>query len=250
MIFLKGRLSSKRSERSSLTRFMPAEISDYPIKSKRYIAFEKAAVALLCKQDFIEPNHITYFRFFICLLLILFSSRLTFLQIFILALVGAISDFFDGALARSASKKTRLGIILDPLADKLFAFVLVSILVLRGAMNPTYLGLMIVMEGHMVLIPAFSWLYGVRNGGNGTLSSLHPAKERGVSALRIQALFIGKVKFFFYASAILGILLGEMLHSDFILNFANWLLVLGIAAGAIAFVTYLNQWFKRPYSIA
>jgi cardiolipin synthase len=66
----------------------------------------------------LNPIYITYFRFGICLLLILFYSRLSYLQILILATLGGISDFFDGALARAASKKTRLGMILDPLADK------------------------------------------------------------------------------------------------------------------------------------
>ena len=111
-------MKDRARERSSLTQFFPAEASDYPIRSRRYIAFERTAASFLLKQDVIEPNHITYFRFGICLLFILFYSRLSYLQILILAALGGISDFFDGALARAASKKTRLGMILDPLADK------------------------------------------------------------------------------------------------------------------------------------
>ncbi|MGD2127095.1 MAG: hypothetical protein PVG99_13505, partial [Desulfobacteraceae bacterium] len=53
----------KNKERKALTQFMATEQNDYPIRSQRYIAFECAAVGFLCKQEVIEPNHITYFRF-------------------------------------------------------------------------------------------------------------------------------------------------------------------------------------------
>lgn len=219
--FIRGSFRRKQSERSALTKFLPTEERDYPIRSRRYIAFEKAAVSLFCKQDLIEPNHITYFRFFICLVLLLFFSRFTFLQILILAALGALSDFFDGALARSASKKTRLGIILDPLADKLLVFILIYILIMRGALDPIYLVLMILMEGHVLLIPVFSWFYSAQRGRNNSTYSRYAKKDRGAFALKTQALFIGKVKFLLYANALLGIFLGEILDSSFILKIAN-----------------------------
>ena len=97
-------------QRPSLTEFMPADRSDYFLPSKRYIAFEGAIVSFLCKQDVIRPNHITYARFVISFLLLCFSPSLSYFQIFMLVAFGALTDFFDGALARAASKKTRLGL--------------------------------------------------------------------------------------------------------------------------------------------
>ncbi len=66
------------------------------------------------------PNSLTLFRIFlvpflVVVLLTKYSNRLG-LAIF---LVAAITDFFDGYFARRMKKITRLGALLDPIADKL-----------------------------------------------------------------------------------------------------------------------------------
>src|SRR4051812_37628679 len=66
------------------------------------------------------PNSLTLFRIFlipvlVVVLLTRYSYRLG-LGIF---LVAAITDFFDGYFARKLNKTTRLGTLLDPIADKL-----------------------------------------------------------------------------------------------------------------------------------
>jgi len=40
--------------------------------------------------------------------------------VFILIIIGGLTDFFDGFIARKFDLKTRLGAILDPLSDKIF----------------------------------------------------------------------------------------------------------------------------------
>jgi len=68
------------------------------------------------------PNSLTLFRIFlvpflVVVLLTKFSGReYAGLTIF---LVAAITDFFDGWIARRQKKITRLGTLLDPIADKL-----------------------------------------------------------------------------------------------------------------------------------
>ena len=68
------------------------------------------------------PNSLTLFRIFlvpflVVVLLTKFSGReFVGLGIFLLA---AITDFFDGWLARRRNQTTRLGALLDPIADKL-----------------------------------------------------------------------------------------------------------------------------------
>src|SRR6185369_6386171 len=67
------------------------------------------------------PNALTLFRIFlvpflVVVLLTKFSGReYAGLAIFLLA---AITDFFDGYFARRYNKITRLGTLLDPIADK------------------------------------------------------------------------------------------------------------------------------------
>lgn len=246
----KEKMKGRRNEGWVLTRFLPTEESDYPIRSERYIAFERGATSFLCKQDLIDPNHITYLRVIICLCLLIFSSHLSYLQIMILTILGAISDFFDGAYARSASKKTRLGIMLDPLADKFLVFTLLYILVTRKALNPILVLLMVVMEGHLIVVPMLTWLYGVRRRKNYDAQAASKRRDRSAFILKSEALLIGKVKFFLYACALLGILVGKAIGSLFFLQAANCLLVLGITAGAMAFSNYVVRWLKHPYSFS
>jgi len=66
------------------------------------------------------PNSLTLFRIFlvpvlVVVLLTKYSDRIG-LAIF---LVAAITDFFDGYFARRLKKITRMGALLDPIADKL-----------------------------------------------------------------------------------------------------------------------------------
>lgn len=48
----------------------------------------------------------------------------------IVLVIAAVSDFIDGYLARRLDQKTELGLILDPLSDKIMAAILVVLLIL------------------------------------------------------------------------------------------------------------------------
>jgi len=72
------------------------------------------------------PNLLTFSRIIIALiipLLLLLDNNLSigilYLISFILFIFAAISDFFDGWLARKNNEETEIGRILDPIADKL-----------------------------------------------------------------------------------------------------------------------------------
>jgi phosphatidylglycerophosphate synthase len=238
-----------RDERTALTRFLPTEASDYPIYNERYIAIERFATSFLCKQDFIQPNHITYFRVIICLCLLVFSSHLSYLEIFILAILGGLSDFLDGAFARSASKKTRLGILLDPLADKFLVFMLLYILITRRVLDPRFIPFIVMMEGHIIFIPALSWVYGMFKRKNQGISATSESIDNSDFILKSDPVLIGKVKVHLYAYGLLSLLLGKAIGSWVLLSIGNWLLVLGITAGAVAFSTYLVRWLREPYPI-
>jgi CDP-diacylglycerol--glycerol-3-phosphate 3-phosphatidyltransferase len=67
----------------------------------------------------LRPNHLTLCRFVLLvpLVLLLMDDRRGWaLVVFVLA---AATDFLDGALARTRDQVTNLGIVIDPLADKL-----------------------------------------------------------------------------------------------------------------------------------
>jgi len=66
------------------------------------------------------PNSLTLFRIFLVpfLVVVLLTKFSDFLGLGIF-LVAAITDYFDGYFARRLKKTTRLGALLDPIADKL-----------------------------------------------------------------------------------------------------------------------------------
>ena len=66
------------------------------------------------------PNLLSISRLFLVLPLILFLEINKPLYVFILIIIGGLTDYFDGLIARKYNLKTRLGAILDPLSDKVF----------------------------------------------------------------------------------------------------------------------------------
>ena len=86
------------------------------------------------------PNLLCIFRIFCAPLFILFiSNNLKILSILILS-IGAISDFFDGYIARKFKVESKVGELLDPLADKIFAnTILWGIFLYNGHPSPILL---------------------------------------------------------------------------------------------------------------
>ena len=66
------------------------------------------------------PNLLSISRLFLVFPLILFLEINKPFNVFILIVIGGLTDYFDGLIARKFNLKTRLGAILDPLSDKVF----------------------------------------------------------------------------------------------------------------------------------
>ena len=67
---------------------------------------------------FTVPNLLTLLRLFLVPCFILQSYRGHFVAAFVLFLVAAVTDIFDGMIARRFNQRSRLGALLDPAADK------------------------------------------------------------------------------------------------------------------------------------
>tara|TARA_B100001175_G_scaffold14782_1_gene11292 strand:- start:104 stop:634 length:531 start_codon:yes stop_codon:yes gene_type:complete len=81
---------------------------------------------LIFKDIFLLPNLITLFRFFSALGLFFYfspNSFNTFTLVLIIALIG-LSDSLDGIVARKYNLVSKLGIILDPLTDRIVFIIL------------------------------------------------------------------------------------------------------------------------------
>ena len=75
---------------------------------------------LLKKLTLNIPNLLSISRLFMVMPLVLFLEINRPFYVFILIIIGGLTDYFDGLIARKFNLKTRLGAILDPLSDKVF----------------------------------------------------------------------------------------------------------------------------------
>src|ERR671917_570249 len=66
---------------------------------------------------------------------------------FVLYCLMGITDYFDGYLARSSGAVSRLGIFLDPIADKIMVAVVILVLTAKGVLTGPYVGDLHVVAG-------------------------------------------------------------------------------------------------------
>ena len=97
------------------------------------------------------PNFLTLIRILLVPILIIFLIEGKGLYAFLVFIVAGVSDGLDGFLARLLKQKTKLGAILDPLADKLLivsSYITMSIL---GTI-PSWLAVFVVSRDIIILI--------------------------------------------------------------------------------------------------
>ena len=215
--------------------YLPVRPSDYPVQSAKYSAFERAVTAPM--GQWVQPNHLTYFRFLIGLVLLGLGARFSYLSILLLTALGGLSDFFDGALARSRGKKTSSGIILDPFADKLLVAAVFYLLVGRGDVPRLFFLLMLGFEAHMLLIPAMAGVYHLYEA-----RTHRPHRLSLGEKVRIQPAFPGRLKLHLYVSSISLILLGRAAGAPPAVRVGQWLLRVGLVVASVALVNYVVKW--------
>jgi len=71
---------------------------------------------------------------------------------FCLYCLMGITDYFDGYLARSSGTVSKLGIFLDPIADKIMVAAVILVLTAQGTLRGPYVGDMHVIAGLIILI--------------------------------------------------------------------------------------------------
>ncbi len=68
-------------------------------------------------------NYITSLRLILTIPLIIFLETNNIFYVWIIIIFGGITDYLDGYFARKFKIKTKLGALLDPLADKVFIII-------------------------------------------------------------------------------------------------------------------------------
>lgn len=77
--------------------------------------------------------------------------RLGYLLAFGLYCLMGITDYFDGYLARSSGTVSKLGIFLDPIADKIMVATVILVLAAQGVLRGPFVGDMHVIAGLVIL---------------------------------------------------------------------------------------------------
>lgn len=169
----------------------------------------------------IHPNVITLIGFVLVFVLgIAFWRGASPAALFLIALFAGLSDMFDGILARASKKVTSLGGMLDGLRD----FLLLVALTVGGM----YQGFFPVKEMIWFLIGAL--VIGILK----FVEIVERRQEHGFkSAFRKRAggdgkLSIDRIKFFFYVTACLGLILGQVMGRG-VETVGYWSLMLSIA---------------------
>lgn len=102
------------------------------------------------------PNILTLSRIlaipFLAALLWWPGWALGYLMAFVLYCLMGITDYFDGYLARSSGTVSKLGIFLDPIADKIMVAAVILVLTAQGAFRGPVLGDFHVIAGLIILM--------------------------------------------------------------------------------------------------
>lgn len=161
------------------------------------------------------PNVLSFIRLagiplFLCALLIWHQDLIA---VIVLAVAG-ITDFFDGYLARAWKQVSRLGQVLDPIADRLFILAIIVGFAWRGFL-PWVLVIILVARDVMLV-------------------SLVPSlRARGYSSLPVH--FLGKIATFCLLYSFPLILLGRLQFS--------WAIILLVGGWAIALWGTFFYWW-------
>ena len=75
-----------------------------------------------------------------------------YLMAFALYCLMGITDYFDGYLARTSGTVSKLGIFLDPIADKIMVAAVILVLAAQGVLRGPYVGDMHVIAGLIILM--------------------------------------------------------------------------------------------------
>ncbi len=102
------------------------------------------------------PNLLTLSRIFTVPILVALlwwpQWRLGYAMAFGVYCLMGITDYFDGYVARAQGAVSKLGIFLDPIADKIMVAAVILVLAAQGVMRGPYVGDMHVIAGLVILI--------------------------------------------------------------------------------------------------
>ena len=170
------------------------------------------------KQIFTISNLLSISRLLLTIPLFLFLSKENYYVVLVICLIAYITDLLDGYFARKLNQISDFGKIIDPLADKVFVFVLAIMLLLQGKIPVWFFA---VIAGRDILILL---------GG-----LLMKDKSKQIPASNIY----GKVTVVIVAVALLLSML-NIIEDEYV----NYVMLLALCGLFVSFCVYLKRFIK------
>lgn len=173
------------------------------------------------------PNVISLLRIILVVPIAYFLWSQNYLTALILFLVGGLSDGLDGFLARRYKWETELGVILDPMGDKLMMLTAYLLLGWHHLL-PWWLVVLVIVRDLIIVI--------------GTLMY-----RKFIGAAKLKALFISKLNTGFQILLVLVVMLSQVINLNaLITDSLLWLVVITTLMSGYA---YINEWGRRALNI-
>ncbi|MDH5368584.1 MAG: CDP-alcohol phosphatidyltransferase family protein [Gammaproteobacteria bacterium] len=173
------------------------------------------------------PNFISLLRIVLVVPLAFYLWNQNYLTALSLFLIGGLSDGLDGFLARRYKWETDLGVILDPMGDKLMMLTAYLLLGWHHLLPWWVVGLVIFRD----LIIVF-----------GTL-----LYRKFIGVAKLKALFISKLNTAFQILLVLSIMFAQVIElNGLIIDSLLWLVVITTLMSGYA---YMNEWGRRAWHI-
>lgn len=173
------------------------------------------------------PNIISILRILLVVPLTYFLWAQDYLTALLLFLIGGLSDGLDGFLARRYHWETELGVILDPMGDKLM---MVTAYLLLGwhSLLPWWLVSLVIFRDFIIVFG--SLLY-----------------RRFIGEAKLKILFISKFNTVCQILLVLLIMFSQVINlNQIITDSLLWLVVVTTLMSGYA---YINEWGKRAWHI-
>lgn len=168
------------------------------------------------------PNMITLLRLFMVpIFAVMFFSDVKnhYIYALMIFLLAGITDLLDGYLARKYDVVSVIGIVLDPLADKLMLLTALICLFVTAILPPWILAVMVISEGLLILAGIYLYFH--------KTEKVIPANKFGKMATIL-----------FTLAVVLLILLPTA-------DISQWFLLLAVAAKLISFSIYGLNFIQR-----
>ena len=173
------------------------------------------------------PNIISILRIALVMPIAYFLWDENYLTALILFIIGGLSDGLDGFIARRYKWETDLGIILDPMGDKLMMLTAYLLLGWHHLLPWWIVGLVIFRDFIIVL---------------GTL-----LYRKFIGAAKLKALFISKLNTVFQITLVIVVMFSQVIDINiFIVDSLLWLVVITTLLSGYA---YINEWGRRAWEI-